>query len=518
MARPHRALVALAAGRAPTGVPTTDDGLLASAVDHGMHGLLWSWVRDHEPMYSERLRLAGFDVATRQRHLRLCEVFTRVRTTLSAIDVDVAMLKGVAAEARWYDRTGERPCEDVDVLVEPAALHRAAEIVDALEPEHPLRNEITDLARRGVMQSVNLRVDGVSVDLHFDLLKLGFPMRRRDWVWERMQGVTLADGSTVRGPGAEVSLVHFLVHANKDSFPRLLGYADVARALATESLDWAIVERFVRAEGLEPISACALATVTGALDLPPAPLRAGTGPRTSVWRAVWPEPVTLLGSAGAARSRRQELIPFLVHGRLVDALRGLWLVAFPPAASVALQYPDLRGPYLWRLARGRAHTWRARQGALRSRDAPPLPASSTDRDPFVTARLMRTRAEAAPFWLDVSGTSMGWSIPSGTRVRVDATASPRRGEVWAFCNDTGDIVVHRFRRATGGGLRFQGDARVRADDSVEDAQLIGRVVELAPRAHHDVGARSPAQCNGFRRVAIARTVRVARRVAAGGHR
>jgi phage repressor protein C with HTH and peptisase S24 domain len=147
-----------------------------------------------------------------------------------------------------------------------------------------------------------------------------------------------------------------------------------------------------------------------------------------------------------------------------------------------------------------------------------LPASSTDRDPFVTARLMRTRAEAAPFWLDVSGTSMGWSIPSGTRVRVDATASPRRGEVWAFCNDTGDIVVHRFRRATGGGLRFQGDARVRADDSVEDAQLIGRVVELAPpRAPRRWGPLAGA-VQRVPRVAIARTVRVARRVAAGGHR
>ncbi len=518
MARPHPVLVALAAGRPPTGVPTTDDGLLASAVDHGMHGLLWSWVRDHEPSYSERHRLAGLDAATRQHHLRLGEVFTHVSTTLATIDVDVAMLKGIAAEALWYDRAGERPCVDVDVLVDPAAVRRASDVVDALEPEHPLRSEITDLVRRGVMQSVNLRVDGVSVDLHFDLLKLGFPMRRGEWVWEHMQCVTLADGSSVRAPSAEVSLVHFLVHANKDSFPRLLGYADVARTLATESLDWTVVEHLARDEGLEPIAACALATVTSALDRPPAPLRATTGPRTVLWHATWPEPVTLLGSAGTARSRRQELLPYLVRGRLVDALRASRHVTFPPAASVARQYPDLRGPYLWRLARGRLHTWRARHHALRARVEPPRSADPAPHDPFVTARLLRERARSAPLWLDVSGASMGWSIPSGTRVLVGASAPPHRGEVWAFCNDTGDIVVHRCRRATGDRFRFQGDARVRADEPVASSQLIGRVVELSPPRPPMRWGPLAGSVQRSPRVAVARTVRVARRFTGRGHR
>lgn len=370
MARPHHPLVALAAGRAPEPLPTADDGLLASAIDHGMHGLLWSWVRDREPDYSERVRLAGVDAATRQRHARLWHVLAEVRARLSALGVEVAALKGVAAEARWYGRIGERPCDDVDVLVEPGAVSRAAEIVTALEPGHRLRDEVAALARAGVMQSVNLRVDGVSVDLHFDLLKLGFPMRRPDLVWDRMCSVATIDGGTVAAPDAETSLVHFLVHANKDSFPRLLGYADVARVLAAEPIDWGSVERLVRAEGLETVTTRSLTTITDALGLASPPLRPRGGPRATLWRVAWPEPVTLLGSTGTARPRRQELLPFLVRGRLLDALRNAWRVAFPPAVTVARQYPGGRGPYLWRLTRGRARTWRERHRALRDRRLP----------------------------------------------------------------------------------------------------------------------------------------------------
>jgi hypothetical protein len=79
---------------------------------------------------------------------------------------------------------------------------------------------------------------------------------------------------------------------------------------------------------------------------------------------------------------------------------------------------------------------------------------------------------------------MGWSIPDATKVLVEPAPSPRRGEVWAFCDDRGEIVVHRCRGRVGELLRFQGDTRVRPDPVVVDEQLIGRVVALDP-------ARSP---------------------------
>ncbi len=517
MARPHPVLVELAAGRAPGPFPDADDGLLASAADHGMSGLLWTWVREHAPHYSARTELARFDAAVRHRHGRLWSALTRVQDELGAIGVEVAAVKGVTAEARWYGRTGERPCSDVDVLVDPGATGRVGEILAVLAPGHPLGADADALVRADVLQSVGARVDGVSVDIHVDLFKVGFPVRRPDLVWERTQVRAFPDGPTVRVLDPEVALVHFLVHLNKDAFPQLLGYADIARILATEDLDWSFIERFVRDEGFDVLAACSLAEVTGALGIVAPALPAGGGLRTRAWHAVWPERVLLLGGTGTDRSRRQEVVPFLVRHRLGAALRAAWRVVVPPPKAVAVWYADLPGPYPWRLLRGRARTVRGRRRALRARgDRGRTLEPAGPRDPVTTARLLRTRAHAEPLWLDVSGRSMGWSIPGGGRVRVDpVSAEPRPGEVWAFCDPQGEIVVHRHRTTVGGAHRFQGDARVRADEPVEPDRLIGRVGAVDPprpplRWGPVAGAiqREP-------RMVVARTVRLTRRLRSG---
>lgn len=517
MARPHPLLLPLAAGREPAVPPTSDNGLLASAIDHGMQGLLWTYVRDGAPRYRERARLAGADAATRQRHARLRRTLVRVCDTLASIDVAVAAVKGVAAEQRWYGREGERPCTDVDVLVDPGAIERAGEIVGVLDATHPLRNAIDSLVRSGAMQSVNLHVDGESVDLHFDLLKLGYPMRRREAVWSRMELLTLADGSCVRVPDPATALLHFLVHANKDGFPRLLGYADVARVLASrapDAVDWDWFTELVRSEGLDPIVTGALDTITHALALPRVSTAGGHRARAAIWHVVWPERVTLLGSAGRDRSRRQEVLPFLVARRLPDALRAAARVVVPPEAAVVARYPDLPGPYAWRLLRGRARTRRDRRTALRARTvpAPPGGAPPPTADPDVVARLMRSRAGDGGLWLSVSGRSMGRSIPGGARVRIVRAPEPRRGEVWAFSDERSQIVVHRCRSSEAGAYRFQGDACVRADSPVPRERLIGRVVETAPPRSAIRWGTAAGAVQRTPRVAIARTVRVARRI------
>ena len=336
MSRPHPALVPLAAGRAPDTIPTTDDGLLRSAGDHGMQGLLWTWVRDHAPDYSARATLTGLDLVSRQRAERLTATLARVQRLLDAADITAATLKGVTAEARWYTRPGERPSFDVDVLVDPTGAARPDAVLAALEPDHPLRHDINALVASGAVQSVDVRVGTTAVDVHFDLLKIGIPTRGHDLVWARVQDHILSDPdrTTVRVLDPETALVHFLVHLNRDAFPRLLGYADVARILEREDLDWAFVERFLRGEGLGTAGACSLATVTDRLGLPPAPL-ADTGVRARVWHAVWPDRVTLLGSTGLARSRRQEAIPFLAQGRGADRTRWIGQLVLPPRPAVA---------------------------------------------------------------------------------------------------------------------------------------------------------------------------------------
>ena len=408
MARPHPALVALAAGRHPGPLPGSA-ALVTSAIDHGMQGLLWTHVADLGDGAGWRRTLAGADVAIRQRHDRLWDTLATVRDRLAAVDVELATVKGVTAEARWYGRPGERPSTDLDVVVPPAAATRADEVLDVLQPGHALRSHAVELATSSVMQSVNTIVDGVAVDLHFDILKYGLPPRQRDLAWERTVLFPLGDGSTVRVLDPELALVHFLVHLNMDSFSWLLGLADVARVLRGP-VDWGFVERFVRNEGLEVVVYRSLTTVSAELSLPLPPLPRIRGPRVWLWDAAWPPPATLLGSAGTHRSRRQDLLPFLVRGRLAAAGRWGLHVLLPPRAAVAARYGGERGPYLVRLLRGRVRTVLARRTALRTRRLP-----EDRRYAPATAALLREAVGMRPLWLDVHGSSMGRSIPDGAR-------------------------------------------------------------------------------------------------------
>ena len=95
------------------------------------------------------------------------------------------------------------------------------------------------------------------------------------------------------------------------------------------------------------------------------------------------------------------------------------------------------------------------------------------------ASLLRTRAAGDALWLDVTCDSMGAAIASGSRVHVVPDREPRRGQVWAFVDEDGRVVVHRFRRRTADGSSwFQGDANAGLDVAVDDGRLVGRVIAV----------------------------------------
>jgi len=73
---------------------------------------------------------------------------------------------------------------------------------------------------------------------------------------------------------------------------------------------------------------------------------------------------------------------------------------------------------------------------------------------------------------------MGRTIVAGSRVLLDAPPAPRFGEIWAWSNDDGEVVVHRCLGRSGDRYRFQGDARKELDPPVRPAQIIGRVVAV----------------------------------------
>lgn len=369
MPRPHELLLDLAAARPPGAVsPPAGVELVRSALEHRMHGLLWSSVEaglivlPQEPM----LRLSALDLAVRTHHERLWRTLADVQRRLATRGVHTAAAKGITAEQRWYHRVGERPSMDIDLLVEPGGRGRIADILDELHPGHPLRDQIARLVRRGMLQSVDLIVDGVAIDVHLDLLKVEIPTRSQEAIWSRTRLAGGKKGIEVRVLDCETSLIHFAIHLNKDRFARLLGYADIARILGKESLDWEFIHRLVANEGLQVPVINSLEAVARTLRLPPLPVPRVRGWRSYAWHRLWPDERRLRGYEGiAAAQHRQLWIPWLAEGRMKEAL--WWWIrrrAIPPTDLLQLHDPDVLGPYPLRFAIGRLRGWRKRRRAV----------------------------------------------------------------------------------------------------------------------------------------------------------
>jgi hypothetical protein len=354
--RPHSALIDLAAGRAIR-VPSDVDALISSAIEHRMQGLLWSAVLAGElaPGPTARRRLAQEDARIRawQRHLE--GALGRLWRQLAEIDVETAVFKGVTTSARWYEREGERPCVDIDLLVSPSDIGRVGEIVRLLQPAHPLAGSAQELASAQHLPSFDLALTGgVFVDLHVDLLKMGVPWRSAARVWERTGTLRLRSGTIVRTIDPESALVQLLVSLSRDRFRYLLSYADVARLIRNDELDWAAVDEIVRAEGLEVPVYSALDAVTTTLGIPSTPHAQPRGWRAVVWRGLWRESIRLQGPHGRIRHRdRERWLPLLARGRMGEGLVAWGRYWFPPRSLLDYYFPHTRGSYLRRNALGR---------------------------------------------------------------------------------------------------------------------------------------------------------------------
>lgn len=76
---------------------------------------------------------------------------------------------------------------------------------------------------------------------------------------------------------------------------------------------------------------------------------------------------------------------------------------------------------------------------------------------------------------------MGRVIVSGSVVAVHAAERPRRGEIWAFVDDEGQVLVHRIRSIDGETLIGRGVGNRRDDLPLTIDRTIGRVASsLAP--------------------------------------
>jgi hypothetical protein len=317
------------------------DGLAHRAVSRLPQGSVDPWLRS-----TLRRRHQRFAAATLAQGLALAEVLE----ALERAGLPVVVMRGLRSVESIYCDAGSRPFEDHDLLVPPADVAGAREILGRLG----FARQAHGLFRRG----------GVIVDLHVDPLGAERrPSRARIFslpvgpLFERARPGRVA-GAPALLLSVEDDLLLLAIHLVKHSFDRLIRIADLAHLL----------ERHRQAFGWEALAERAAAARCARLlawALEAAALLSGP---VSVSRAAEPE----AGALEAALMRRVlqlrplpftgEILMALAAPSLLDGARFLWDALLPAgeragAAPVVAAIPrraiDLARQAAWRLSERR---------------------------------------------------------------------------------------------------------------------------------------------------------------------
>jgi hypothetical protein len=159
---------------------------------------------------------------------------------LADAGVDAIPFKGPTLAALAYGDAGARRSNDLDVLVRPADLARAADALAATgaRPTRPIEHVLA-AARAGrtlLPHEVGFVVDGVPVDLHTSLLAWHFAVDIEDELRAHLVDVDVA-GQPLRTFAPEGLLVYVCAHALQDGWCREQWIDDVAHLASVPGLD-----------------------------------------------------------------------------------------------------------------------------------------------------------------------------------------------------------------------------------------------------------------------------------------
>ncbi len=350
MSRPHRLLIDLAAGRPVLGLITAE--IVRSAEEHRVGGILKT-AMDQGLAVDDiaATELNKIDALGWARHRMLLDACNEIAETAAGLGIDVFVIKGIANEARWYSRLGERPAWDIDLVLAPWHRHRVRDLLAALQPHHSLLSDPSALWSPR-LQSIDFGFHSLPVDLHLDPLKLEVATTRKaELLFENATSLGTDEGHAVKVLGVESTLVLAALHLNKDRFRYLLGYVDLVRISADSRLD---LDRAVRIAEALCLARSFRSTIAAAqIDLR-MPQPAQFELDNWLWNRTWPQSVRMLGTEGQDRFRyRQFFLPLLEGGRWAEVLIAFWHRLFPSAYELWRNFPQEKGSYLGRLMRGR---------------------------------------------------------------------------------------------------------------------------------------------------------------------
>lgn len=345
-------------------------GLVTTAAEHRLTGLLWHAVQAEELAVDEvqKKRMAIGQVRLRTRQAAIVGVLPRLLADARAVGVRLVLFKGAALENQLYGVSGLRPFTDLDVAVAPESRHRFGDLVARLDPAHSLAMKAQRFVDAGILDSLDIQIDDVWIDLHVDPFKVGLDLLQPDLVWGSTEIVNIS-GTDVEVLGLEAATLQMMLHELKDRFAFLIGHSDLMRLCTHPNLDRALLAKMVAAQGFDSLFTFVMDVVERDVRVVVHPIEPVRGWRHVVARRVWRATIRLGGDEGRrSHHRRQQFIPFLAKGRAAEALSWWWRVIFPP--SELLEYwggllhphhPPLRGPYLWKLTRRRWYLWKDRR-------------------------------------------------------------------------------------------------------------------------------------------------------------
>jgi hypothetical protein len=215
--------------------------LFDAAEFHGLAALLqWKVAADGEripPEAADRLSRAYLDSA--KRSLVLAAATSDTVSYLAADGIPVIVLKGSPLGCSLYADPAQRPSFDLDLLIRPADLARALEVLarDGYTmgpylgrfPAHTLLQLDCEI----VLQHPRR----MPIELHWAISPVDYPFRIDPELMWRSRTVIEMDGAPVPVVGRECQLVYLTVHGAKHAWTRLLGLSDIARAI-DKGIDW----------------------------------------------------------------------------------------------------------------------------------------------------------------------------------------------------------------------------------------------------------------------------------------
>lgn len=295
------------------------------------------------PQAAERLR--KIHLACAKRNLSVFQDLGDILRAFQAANIPVIPLKGACLAETVYGNIALRPMGDLDVLVEPANLAKALDVLRALGyvAAHPFEIETERMLRHHMPRL--FKRDGLSLELHWTIVDPPCTNRFHkddlDQVWARATPVKIA-GVQVQMLSSMDLLWHLCLHASvqhRFDGTNLRNYWDIALVIQKygEAIDWTQFTACVRQWGIsngvrlalqlteEWTDAVVPSQVLAALET--APLDAET--------MDWVRRKILSGSS---RPLKNEVARYAGKTRTADKLSVLRDVLVPSRVSMATKY------------------------------------------------------------------------------------------------------------------------------------------------------------------------------------